>query len=298
MQNQERTSGSKVASGESAVESPGGGTSARFVQSVLARDTGPGVDQSPANRAAAMHSNVCRRTRSSLIALFATAALAAPRAATAQAGDGHADAPGSAMNGELWGSPFAVESVGRPLGRDLRRIVLLTDQAGDSAPEPTPAPRTAPSPASARDPAPAREPVPARAPAPARAPVPAAAPAPPKPAARAADAPGSGTRTHRVEWGETWYGLAREFGVTASQLSAANPDIDPEHLRSGSVIRVPRSSSPSATRTHRVVPGETLWGISRRYGVTAEQLRRANGLIGDRVRIGETLVIPQEEKRP
>jgi peptidoglycan endopeptidase LytF len=46
-----------------------------------------------------------------------------------------------------------------------------------------------------------------------------------------------------------------------------------------------------------VVAGETLWGISRRYGVAAAAIRRANHMTDDRVRIGQLLVIPQEENR-
>jgi LysM repeat protein len=100
-----------------------------------------------------------------------------------------------------------------------------------------------------------------------------------------------------VEWGETWYGIARENGISPRDLSAANPDVDPEHLRSGEVIRIPRSAASAARRTHRVVAGETLWGISRRYGVPAAEIRKANHLTGDKVRTGQLLVIPQEENR-
>ena len=53
----------------------------------------------------------------------------------------------------------------------------------------------------------------------------------------------------------------------------------------------PAARAP-ATRTHRVAPGETLWGIARRYGVTVEEVRAANRLEDDRVRIGQTLTIP------
>jgi LysM repeat protein len=100
-----------------------------------------------------------------------------------------------------------------------------------------------------------------------------------------------------VEWGETWYGIARENGISARDLSAANPDVDPEHLRSGEVIRIPRSAASAGRNTHRVVSGETLWGISRRYGVAAADIRKANHMTDDKVRIGQLLVIPQEENR-
>jgi len=93
-------------------------------------------------------------------------------------------------------------------------------------------------------------------------------------------------RTHRVVYGETWYGLARRYGVSSRELAAANPDVDPERLRAGTVLRIP------GLRTHTVGPGDTLFGIARRYGVSANAIRKANEMEDDLVRLGRTLVIP------
>ena len=100
-------------------------------------------------------------------------------------------------------------------------------------------------------------------------------------------------RTHRVEWGETWFGIARRYGVSSTALAALNPDVDPEQLRAGEVILIPAPDAPATgRRTHTVVSGDSLWGISRRYGVSIERLREANRLEDDRVRIGQVLIIP------
>lgn len=45
-------------------------------------------------------------------------------------------------------------------------------------------------------------------------------------------------------------------------------------------------------RTHVVVRGDTLYGIARRYGVRPEEIRAANRMESDVVRIGQKLVIP------
>jgi membrane-bound lytic murein transglycosylase D len=115
----------------------------------------------------------------------------------------------------------------------------------------------------------------------------------PPPAAPTTRATAS-NRTHRIEWGDTWYAIAQEYGVSSAALQAANPDVDPNRLVSGEVLRIPTGRA-TARRSHRVEPGESLWAIARRYGVSAEEIRKANGLEGDRVRIGETLVIPGGE---
>ena len=42
----------------------------------------------------------------------------------------------------------------------------------------------------------------------------------------------------------------------------------------------------------KVEPGDSLLGIARRTGVSVADLRAANGLSGDNIRIGQTLVVP------
>jgi LysM repeat protein len=119
-------------------------------------------------------------------------------------------------------------------------------------------------------------------------------------------------RNHTVAAGETFYGIARRYGVTAAQLRALNPDVDMNALEVGDVLRLPagaRDRNASAqprpqqqgraqqqpargSRTHTVAAGETLFGIARRYGVTVEAIRRANEMETDQVRAGQRLVIP------
>ncbi|MFO8027638.1 MAG: LysM peptidoglycan-binding domain-containing protein [Opitutales bacterium] len=51
----------------------------------------------------------------------------------------------------------------------------------------------------------------------------------------------------------------------------------------------------AAESVHAVQPGDTLSGISKRYGVTASALRKANNVTGDLIRVGQKLRIPQAE---
>ncbi len=54
------------------------------------------------------------------------------------------------------------------------------------------------------------------------------------------------------------------------------------------------AAAPAASaRTHRVVAGETGWSISRKYGITPQDLATANGLdAGMSIRVGQELKIP------
>jgi LysM repeat protein len=49
---------------------------------------------------------------------------------------------------------------------------------------------------------------------------------------------------------------------------------------------------PAGLPTHRVLKGETLFSIARRYGVTANTIRTANRITGDRIFPGQVLSIP------
>lgn len=127
------------------------------------------------------------------------------------------------------------------------------------------------------------------------------------------------TRSHTVTAGETFYGIARRYGVTAAQLRATNPDVQMDSLEIGDVLRLPASARdsragtsstpaqrPASTatqrtgsqggstqrRSHTVAAGETLFGIARRYGVTVAAIREANEMETDQVRTGQRLVIP------
>lgn len=172
---------------------------------------------------------------------------------------------------ERWNAPFAVVSSGQAAaGRSDGGVDSVGERRRAPAPESPPSsPRSAPR----TDPERLAEP---------------AGEAAPAVLVEEADS----LRTHRVQWGETWFGIARRYGVSRASLSVANPAVDPERLRAGEVLLIPASAGVGGVRTHTVVSGDSLWGIARRYGVEMEAIREANALDGDRVRIGQTLVIP------
>jgi LysM repeat protein len=72
------------------------------------------------------------------------------------------------------------------------------------------------------------------------APVPQQAPAPA--ASRSVAAP-AGSRTHTVKAGETPSGIARQYGISATELMAANNISDPRRLLVGMELVIPRAAS-------------------------------------------------------
>ncbi|RVW85919.1 hypothetical protein CK203_035363 [Vitis vinifera] len=48
----------------------------------------------------------------------------------------------------------------------------------------------------------------------------------------------------------------------------------------------------STQKTIDIVKGDTLWGLSRKHGVSIDAIKEANGLTGDTIYAGKKLVIP------
>ena len=48
---------------------------------------------------------------------------------------------------------------------------------------------------------------------------------------------------------------------------------------------------------YRVQSGDTLWGIARKFGITVDELKKANNLTSNALSIGQLLYIPREETK-
>ncbi|MDI6851102.1 MAG: LysM peptidoglycan-binding domain-containing protein [bacterium] len=126
--------------------------------------------------------------------------------------------------------------------------------------------------------------------------------------------------THVVRKGETLYQIARKYGVTVSAIRQANNNINPRRLRPGMILVIPygptasaktytypkktknytskSNSNPTSSSKeqsgiikHKVKPGDTLYSISKRYGISIQKLKKWNNLNSNYIRSGQTLII-------
>lgn len=94
---------------------------------------------------------------------------------------------------------------------------------------------------------------------------------------------------HIVQEKETLHFITKKYGITLEQLKRLNPDIKENNLQVGEKIIISANHTETdknnvvSVKTeqvkeqyHRVQPKETLYGISRKYGITVEQLRNNN----------------------
>lgn len=110
---------------------------------------------------------------------------------------------------------------------------------------------------------------------------------------------------HTVVSGDTWYSLSKKWGCTVEQAMASNPGV--EVLKLGTQIKVcdgrttessaipqktqNQSSSQQNAKLHTVVSGETLYGLSKRYQTTVEQIKLWNGGLAEGLKPGQVIQV-------
>ena len=119
-------------------------------------------------------------------------------------------------------------------------------------------------------------------------------------------------KTHTVVSGDTLSGIARKYGVTVAQLKQWN-NLKSDLIFPGQVLKVsgdntsnvkpptdnnnnnntnkPGGEKPTNGTKHTVKSGETLYGISLKYGVTVAQIKQWNNLKNDIIYVGQSLIV-------
>ena len=112
--------------------------------------------------------------------------------------------------------------------------------------------------------------------------------------------PEAKSSTYTVKKGDSLGAIAERFGVTVDQLRDWN-GIKGNNIQAGQKLTIGGKSKSSSkagssksakAKTHKVRSGESLGVIAEKYGTTASAIRRANGIKGDNIRVGQTLKIP------
>lgn len=101
---------------------------------------------------------------------------------------------------------------------------------------------------------------------------------------------------YTVKSGDNLWDIAKKFdGVTVEQIRNLNNLDKNAVLKIGQKLKISKDSSSSGGKVvHTVKSGDNLWDISKKYGVSVEQIRRLNGLSSKAIlKVGQKLVIKQ-----
>jgi LysM repeat protein len=110
--------------------------------------------------------------------------------------------------------------------------------------------------------------------------------------------------THKVEKGETINQIAQKYTVTPYDIYQLNPDAQ-RGLKPNSILLIPNKAGakiPSAqtktngqSQSHVVIAKETFYGLEKEYGVSDEDLKRANPFLEEEgLQIGQIITIPSK----
>ncbi len=124
---------------------------------------------------------------------------------------------------------------------------------------------------------------------------------------------------HKIRTGETLSEISRKYRTTTALIKSVNK-IRGTQIRAGKYLTIPTATKSLKSYTlsktarlskiqntrrsgnkqvHVVRPGQSLWGISRRYGVSTNALARWNGMAPiDTLSIGQELIVWTNKESP
>jgi LysM repeat protein len=113
------------------------------------------------------------------------------------------------------------------------------------------------------------------------------------------------TKDYTVVKGDSYYLIAKKYGVKMKELEAANPNVPATKLKVGMKIQIPASGTSGSTTTggttgasdasesvYVVKTGDTLTKIAKSNGVSVKALRAENDLKTDKIKVGQKLKVP------
>lgn len=118
------------------------------------------------------------------------------------------------------------------------------------------------------------------------------------------------TTTYVIGKGDSLSKIAARYGVTVAEIMTLNNMSNPDKIQSGQKLVLPGEinlenpvikttskkvttpAAPAGSNAYTVQPGDCLSVIAAKAGVTTKALREANGIKGDNIMVGQSLVIP------
>ena len=111
-------------------------------------------------------------------------------------------------------------------------------------------------------------------------------------------------KKHTVEAKETLYSIAKKYGVTVDEIIKQNPKSKDGKLDIGEVLIIPNNQKNSPKIEDKkeekklgkiyLQPKQTIYSITKQYKITEAQLRKLNPDLDNHMKIGDAVVLPEE----
>lgn len=96
--------------------------------------------------------------------------------------------------------------------------------------------------------------------------------------------------THIVKSGETLYRISKMYDITVEKLYELNPEAR-NGINPGQVLQLPTYQDDKEATYHMVEAGQTLYSISKKYGVTVGEILKVNSQIKSETEIAAGMII-------
>lgn len=109
---------------------------------------------------------------------------------------------------------------------------------------------------------------------------------------------------HKVEKGQSLYAIAKTYGMDVNSILAENDDAI-DGLKNGQELKIPfESLLPKQTLAidtnkymyHKIAKGETVYGITKKYGIDEKKLNSLNPNLTSGLKEGEYVIVGEKKK--
>ncbi len=115
---------------------------------------------------------------------------------------------------------------------------------------------------------------------------------------------------HKIEKGQSLYGVSKLYNVSLDQLYLINPDLK-MGAKAGQEIKIPYTGTANPTAvitttsttidtnkyvTHRILKGETVYSLAKKFNLSEKQLTTYNPILAQGVKEGQVIVIGEKAK--
>ncbi len=108
--------------------------------------------------------------------------------------------------------------------------------------------------------------------------------------------------TYIVKPGDTLYKIATSYGISVDRLKSVN-NLKSDTLSVGEELLIPvsditveeKDDNTGSNISYVVVSGDNLYSIANKYGVSVDDIKKANNLTSNVLQIGQVLIIPGTE---